>query len=60
MYHNKFHLYFIPVKNFHSHKYYTNMYVVKIIIYKGESNVLYSISTKSNGCFAYIKSQCCN
>ena len=36
------------------------MYVVKIIIHKGESNVLYSISTKSNGYFAYMKSQCCN
>ena len=51
---------YIPVKNSKDDKFISNLYVVKIIIYPGEPNILYSLSTNCYMSTIRLQGQCAN
>ena len=57
---NKINVFFIPIKNLND-LYIQNLYIIKIIIYQGETNQLYSIIDKG-GFISYLRlpGQCAN
>ena len=57
---DKIKVYFIPIKSMKDNKFINNLYVVKIIVLKGESNILYSMTNKGFNSAIRLQGQCAN
>ena len=57
---DKIKVYFIPIRSMKDNKFINNLYVVKIIVLKGESNILYSMTNKGFNSAIRLQGQCAN
>ena len=57
---DKIKVYFIPVKNMEDNKFINNLYVVKVIVFQGEPNILYSMTNKGFNSAIRLQGQCAN
>jgi hypothetical protein len=51
---------FIPIKNMKKNKFQNNLYVIKIIVHQGDTDKLYSISSKCYISYLRLPGQCAN
>jgi len=51
---------FIPIKNINDNKYIKNLFIIKIIVSQGETNQLYSCTTKGFNSYLRLQGQCIN
>jgi hypothetical protein len=54
---NKLNIVFIPIKDYNGN-YKENLYIIKIIIYEGDTNQLYSITEKGFISYIRLQNQC--
>ena len=57
---DKIKVYFIPIRSMKDNKFINNLYVVKIIVLKGEPNILYSMTNKGFNSAIRLQGQCAN
>ena len=57
---DKIKVYFIPIKSMKDNKFINNLYVVKIIVLKGEPYILYSMTNKGFNSAIRLQGQCAN
>ena len=57
---DKIKVYFIPIKNIKDNKFINNLFVVKIIVSKGEPYLLYSMTNKGFNSAIRLQGQCAN
>jgi len=57
---DKIKVFFIPIKNMKNNKFINNLYVVKIIVLKGEPYILYSMTNKGFNSTIRLQGQCAN
>ena len=57
---DKLKVYYIPIKNYNGNIFINNLYVIKIIIYPGEPNILYSMTNKGYTSSLRLQGQCAN
>ena len=57
---DKIKVYFIPIKNIQDNKFINNLFVVKIIVSKGEPYILYSMTNKGFNSSIRLQGQCAN
>jgi hypothetical protein len=56
----KIEIQFIPIKNMKNNKFQNNLYVIKIIVHQGDTDKLYSISSKCYISYLRLPGQCAN
>ena len=57
---DKLKVFYIPIKNYNDNTFINNLYVIKIIIYPGEQNILYSMTNKGFTSSLRLQGQCAN
>ena len=57
---DKIKVYFIPIKNMKDNKFINNLYIIKIIVLKGEPYILYSMTNKGFNSAIRLQGQCAN